>query len=606
MTFGTIGSAPGREYSTQAARECVYDAPNERLLLVEGVSVLNVENEEYRARESQLEGNAAGSKKKEILEAGVEGGIDNQKIVGQHQRQEDALENSPTVPCPDSQAADASDAPRSSGPGLDSLNTVEAGEQPGEVCTGSASSEVAFSPTNENRYVNDDWQEFDDDFDGEDRQDFSEYESDSVETLEDLDMLRALNEKAVGEAVRQNNLQAYSDLKAQPNPEHESLNRTIHILGLGATGKYIAHSLAALPFAPPITLLMHRPLMMQHWHDEGAAIHVIKGGDIKTRTNFRIESSAGFLRQDSQQRFPGFGPRLEHTAEPPSYPIDALIITTEAYRTVSALTAIKHRLGRSSTVFLLNNGLGLVERINERVFTDTYNRPTYILGNMSHDLVSTERHFTLIEKNSGRLECSKLPQVLTSKRGRHAPILTRKDFSWSAHASHLVGTLARTPELRTLTLGHKSFYESQFQNLAAGAIIGPLSVVFDCTNDLILYNYNSSRTMKLLLHEISRVIRSLPELQSLPNLEVTFGVRRLEAIIVSKISKTGKNITTMLQNVRAGNRTNIDYYNGYIERRARELGIDTPRNEMMLHLVRGKSAAKSRELNNYIPFEDDF
>ncbi|KAH7333419.1 ketopantoate reductase PanE/ApbA C terminal-domain-containing protein [Rhexocercosporidium sp. MPI-PUGE-AT-0058] len=403
-----------------------------------------------------------------------------------------------------------------------------------------------------------------------------------------------------------NNLQKYLDSEAKPDLEQKPINRTIHILGLGAAGKYVAHSLASLPFAPPITLLMHRPLMMQHWHDEGAAIHVIKGGDIRTQTNFHIESSARFAQQDSQQCFPGFGPRLEHTAEPPNYQISALIITTEAYRTISALTAIKHRLGRSSTILLLNNGLGLAERINERVFPDPYNRPTYILGNMSHNLESTERHFTLIEKSPGRLECSKFPQVSSSRKGRTAPMLTRKDFSWTAHASHLVGTLARTPEFRTATLGHKSFYESQLQTLAAGAVIGPLSVVFDCTNDLILYNYNASQTMKLLLREISRVIRSLPELQSLPDLDSTFSVKRLESIIVSKISKSGRNLSTMLQNVRAGNRTNIDYYNGYIERRARELGIDTPRNEMMLHLVRGKCAAKSRELNNYIPFEDDY
>ncbi|KAH7381758.1 ketopantoate reductase PanE/ApbA C terminal-domain-containing protein [Cadophora sp. MPI-SDFR-AT-0126] len=396
------------------------------------------------------------------------------------------------------------------------------------------------------------------------------------------------------------------DSKIQPDSKQEPVNRTIHVLGLGAAGKYIAHSLASLPFAPPITLLMHRPLMMQQWHDEGAAIHVIRGGEIKTQSNFHIESSAHFIREDPRQRFPGFGPKLEHSSEPPNYPIDALIVTTEAYRTVSALMAIRHRLGRGSAIFILNNGLGLAERLNEKVFPDSNTRPTYILGNMSHKLESTERHFTLIERNPGRLECSKFPQVSMTRKASYAPTLTRKDFSWTAPASYLVGTLARTPEFRTVTLGHKSFYQSQFQNLAAGAVIGPLSVAFDCTNDLLLYNYSASQAMKLLLREISLVIRSLPELQSLPDLNETFGVKRLEAIIVSKLAKSGRNLSAMLQSTRAGNRTNIDYYNGYIERRAKEVGIDTPRNQMMLLLVKGKSAAKSRELNSYIPFEEDY
>ncbi len=453
--------------------------------------------------------------------------------------------------------------------------------------------------------VRNNWQDFGDLSEAmDDWQSFAEYEKDVVETPEDLELLKALKDRNFDSGTGYRNWRAYVDSLVEPETEKEPLNRTIHMLGLGAAGKYIAHSIASLPFAPPVSLLTHRPLMMQNWHDEGAAIHVIKGNKIETQSNFHIESSAEFTRKTRDQRFPGFGPRLEYTAEPPNYPIDTLIVTTETYRTVSALEAIKHRLRHSSTILFVNDGLGLAERINEKIFPDPFQRPTYVLGNMTHNLESTERQFTLIEKNQGRLQCSKLPQVFVSRSGRQSPILRRKDYSWTAAASHLVGTLARTPGLNTATLGHKTFYQSQLQNLAAGAVIGPLSVVFDCTNDYILYNYNASQTMKMLLSEISNVIYQLPELQSLPRIRETFDPKKLESIIVSKTLKSGKNLSQMLKAVRAGNRTDIDFYNGYIERRARELGIDTPRNEMMLHLVRGKSASKSREMNNYIPFED--
>ncbi|KAK6580594.1 hypothetical protein PZA11_006830 [Diplocarpon coronariae] len=450
------------------------------------------------------------------------------------------------------------------------------------------------------------WQDFKDDPEScDDWQSLVELEEEALRMTDDLELRKKMRLVNASRGKAYGSWRAYVQSLAQPETDTQPLNTTIHMLGLGSAGKYIAHSIAALPNAPPVTLLMHRPLMMQHWHDEGAAIHVIKGNKINTQTNFHIESSAGFSRQDPHQQFPGFGPNLEHTAEPPNFPIDTLIVTTQTFKTVSALNSIKHRLRHTSTIFFVNDGLGLAELVNEKVFPDPYFRPTYILGNMTHDLESTERNFTLIEKNPGRLECSKLPQQFVSQVGRSSAQLRKHDYSWTVGASHLVGTLARIPELSTSTLGHKSFYVSQLQTLVAGAIIGPLSVVFDATNDYLLYNYNASLTMKSLLEEFSRLICSLPELQSLPKLRDVFSPKKLEATIVSKINKSGKNVSKMLQATRAGDRTDIMFYNGYLDRRSKQLGIDMPRNEMLLQLVRGKGAMQSRAMNNYIPWEED-
>lgn len=447
-----------------------------------------------------------------------------------------------------------------------------------------------------------DWQEFEN---GSAYDDWhAAYEKQEAETGEDLEMAWALRDQHGPEKVYEN-WEKYVTALVDPGSQSEPLNRTIHVLGLDTVGKYIAHSIAALPQPPPVTLLMHRPLMMQYWHDEEAAIHVIKGNKLETQTNFHIESSAEFKRQDDRQRFVGFGPNTEHTSEPPRYPIDTLIVATPTERTVKALLTIKDRLRESSTILFINDGLGLAELVNEKVFTDPYRRPTYILGNITHNLEATERHFTIIEKEPGQLQCSKLPQDYVSRSHGGTGTLRRTDMSWSAGAKHLVGTLARTPCLSTKTLGHKSFFASQLQQLVANAVIGPLSVVYDTTNDHLLYNFAASQAMRALLNEMSYLIRSFPELQSLPQIHDDFAPEKLYAVIVSKIRKSGKNLTKMLQDVRAGNRTEIMFHNGYLHRRAYELGIDAPRNEMLLHLVTGKRAARIRELNNYIPFEHD-
>lgn len=388
--------------------------------------------------------------------------------------------------------------------------------------------------------------------------------------------------------------------------EKVEFNRTIHVLGLGTAGKYIAHSLASTPHGPPVTLLMHRPLVMQQWHDEGAAIRILKNGEFHVQTGFHIESSANFRREHSEQRFPGFGPNLEHTAEPPSSVIDTLIVTTNPNTTLAAISSIRHRLRKSTTICFIQDGLGILEQINQTIFPDPNERPTYVLGRMTHQLASTERHFTIVRKKSGTIYCSKLAQVVETKDGDLGPIIKREDFSWSPQAQHLVGTLVRAHGLNGKSFGHKSFFRSQLEKVVLGATIGPLSVAFDCSNDQLLYNYNVSRIMRLLLQEISQIIRALPELQTIHSIEKTFGVKKLEARVISSIEQTGKNVSSMLQDVRDGKKTDIDFYNGYLVHRAMELGIDCPKNQMLLHLVKGRQAIKNRMKNLYIPFRDEY
>ncbi|KAE9370511.1 6-phosphogluconate dehydrogenase C-terminal domain-like protein, partial [Stipitochalara longipes BDJ] len=383
--------------------------------------------------------------------------------------------------------------------------------------------------------------------------------------------------------------------------EKVEFSPTIHVLGLGATGKYIAHALASLPNGPPVTLLMHRPLLIQQWHDEGAAIKVLVNGEYHVQTRFNIESCAKFERTDSQQQLPRFGPNLEHSAEPPGTVIDNLVITTEPSITIAAISSIKHRLRKTSTICFVQEGLGVIERINSTIFPDPRDRPTYVLGRITHDLKSTDRHFTIVENRIGGLYCSKLPQVVETKEEYFAPVINRTDFSWSLQARHLVGSLIQTPALNTKSLGHKSFFVRQLVKLAVGAVIGPLSVAYDCSNDQLLYNYSASQNIRYLVAEISRIILSFPELARFNKIEDKFNINKLDNIILRSIRKTGNNTSTMLQDVRAGRKTDVDFYNGYLIQRATELGVPCPRNHMLLHLVKGRQARRSREANSYIP-----
>ncbi|KAG0650499.1 hypothetical protein D0Z07_3112 [Hyphodiscus hymeniophilus] len=408
------------------------------------------------------------------------------------------------------------------------------------------------------------------------------------------------------EAERQPTLGVEPHIAPQANFDVES--RAIHILGTGPTGKYVAQALASLPEAPPVILLMQTPLLMQQWHEEGASIQLLKNGKLNTTSNFNIESSSHIQRTSPNQRFPGFGEGLEHTAEPPDTVIDCLIITTEGHTTIALLSSIKHRLRRTSTICFIQDGLGVANLADTLVFPDPDSRPSYILGSMSHDLVSTPMKFTFYEKSLGKMYLTMArrngsPHESTKRGPKKDELVKRIDYNWTPASTYLMRTLSRAYELGAVGLAETEFYEMQLQKLAVNAVIGPLSVMYDCFNDELLCNYQVSRSIRLLLKEISTILHRLPEISRSSKKEQRFSPENLERIIVNVLGKTGKNSTKMREAVRKGDRTDVDFYNGYLVNRAAELGIDCPHLEMTLIMVKAKQAMKSKEKNSLIPFK---
>lgn len=165
-----------------------------------------------------------------------------------------------------------------------------------------------------------------------------------------------------------------------------------------------------------------------------------------------------------------------------------------------------------------------------------------------------------------------------------------------------MGTLLGVPELCATGFNPEMFYKVQLEKLAIASIIEPVSVVYDCFDDQLLHNYHAAQTMKLLIMEISLILQSLPELSNIPSIDEHFGVKRLQKLVMSAIGKIGHNRSTMLQAIMDGKKTKIDFYNGYFLRRAAELGIDCPRLEMIISVVKGKQKMKDQEMQSYIPY----
>ncbi|KAL1612109.1 2-dehydropantoate 2-reductase (Ketopantoate reductase) (KPA reductase) (KPR) [Paraconiothyrium brasiliense] len=412
-------------------------------------------------------------------------------------------------------------------------------------------------------------------------------------------------------------------------------DRRIHIMGLGNVGYFVAHSLKGIPNAPPVTLVFHNRDRLKEWEESPRRLQCITDGDAERREGYEAELAIPRLRYhgkelginisdaspegSSEQAEALQEPKLAHGES--SEPISSLILCMKSTQVLSALSSVKHRLHKESVICFLQNGMGTVEEVNKEIFPDVATRPHYMVGINSHGMHKTGDPFTVVHAGFGTISLGILPNERdreSPKFAAHSPPHpvepahpanpdlssppTAATATFTPSTRYLLRTLLRTPVLCAAGFSPPDLLQLQLEKLAVNCIINPLTVMLDARNGSILYNYSLTRVIRLLLSEVSLVIRSLPELKYIPNVQTRFDPERLETVVIGVANRTRDNISSMLADVRAGRRTEIDYINGWIVKKGEEMGMKCFMNFMLMHLVKGKGGLIQLELGEGIPF----
>ena len=434
------------------------------------------------------------------------------------------------------------------------------------------------------------------------------------------------------------------------------LQRRIHILGTGAIGLLLAHSLAGIPNPPPITLLAGSITAVRHFRESGRRVELVTDGISDIRGGFDIEygytyteleSSPSVVPSDSQNRghvdttgryrladklnalktssvldkvlpvekslvgeqkgaddttfdvsrdATGNGAVLYNAQQGQDHSsfssdqgfISNLIVCVQA-KHILALAGIAHRLTEESVILFVQDGMGYIDEVNEKIFPDPQTRPTYIVGVVTHGAKRTNS-FTVVHAGHGAIALGALPRV--------GPGPTH---SISPSTRYLLQTITRTPVLAAVAHEPTDILQYQLERFAVHCVMHPLTVLMDCTNGELLGNFHITRTMRLVLAEISLVVRSLPELQNVPYIKHRFDPGRLELFMVRIAQNTSQNESSMLQDVRAGKQTEIKYLNGYVIRKGEELGIRCVMNYMLMEMVEAKQQIVSKSDSERLP-----
>ncbi|MFT6311438.1 MAG: 2-dehydropantoate 2-reductase [Porticoccus sp.] len=229
--------------------------------------------------------------------------------------------------------------------------------------------------------------------------------------------------------------------------------------------------------------------------------------------------------------------------------ISHLLVCTKSHQTIDAINSTINLIDENTIIVLLQNGMGIAEQLIN------------LLPNNPLLLAST----------TGGANVSKPFTVNAAGDGK--TILGAYRQSQHALCPQIVSLLPLQP---SPVIVSNNIYSQLWLKLAVNCIINPLTAVNNCANGELLKRDDIIAKTGLLAKEISLVANACGQ-----NIE--------EKIILNTVSEVAKetadNISSMLQDVRANRKTEIDFINGYLERQAKLHGIKTPVNNSLIRQV---------------------
>jgi len=227
-------------------------------------------------------------------------------------------------------------------------------------------------------------------------------------------------------------------------------------------------------------------------------------------------------------------------------PIDNLLVTTKAYDVEEAVASIAHRLHSHSRILLLVNGMGLADRVARKtrdcvLYCGTTTEGAYRRGR--HHIYHAGRGLTRI----GSLETDVEPPWFTPWRKLEL------QCRWQPQVA---GAL--------------------WQKLAINCAINPLTAIHRCSNGELA-------TRPELFRQVVAVCDELTAISEAAGYHDT--AHSIHEAVLAVIRDTAGNRSSMLQDVVAGRRTEIEFITGYLVEQGQLQGVPTPVNAALLEQV---------------------
>lgn len=294
----------------------------------------------------------------------------------------------------------------------------------------------------------------------------------------------------------------------------------IAILGAGAIGQLLAHQLETADISP---LLLLKPAQAQHatpfsFEQQGQPSNVITHG--YDVLSLSDKHTSAILPE-----------------------VDVLLVTLKAYQVVDAVTQLLPQLRPSCHILLLHNGIGPHQELEPQ------------LNGQGLSLGTTSQGALKLGPRSIRHTGEGMSQFGHYCGPELAPEFKQRLLDAIPNSSWVADIL---PTL--------------WQKLAVNAVINPLTALENVRNgELTSARYQP--TIKAVLQELQQV--ATKEQIALDGEQLAARVRQVMVL-------TSENYSSMQQDVAQQRRTEIDYINGYLVKRAAAHQLSVPANQRLL------------------------
>lgn len=219
-------------------------------------------------------------------------------------------------------------------------------------------------------------------------------------------------------------------------------------------------------------------------------------------------------------------------------------------------------------------------------------RPTYwagicVLG------VSSTKPFSIVPTGRGHITLGPVVEDLGG-----AP-----NSGGASHSSDnfLIQQLVKTEDPTSTVVTPAELRKAQLLKLVSNTIINPLTVVFNCKNAELLDHDAVHRLIGTLIGEAGPVVRELlpPQADDGEDDVSAFSDEKLLEYVTMVIQKTGSNTSSMLQDVRNGKKTEIDYINGFIASQGKKMmGFPCLNHEILVDMIKDGQGLKPEDIQS--------
>ncbi|ODV85158.1 hypothetical protein CANARDRAFT_7807 [[Candida] arabinofermentans NRRL YB-2248] len=268
--------------------------------------------------------------------------------------------------------------------------------------------------------------------------------------------------------------------------------------------------------------------------------------------------------------------------------IDFLIVSVKTFDTLKSLQPLMAKIGQSTKILLIQNGMGVVEELYNHLWPEIEKRPTIYQGVISHGVYQDQAEVNTFNYNHaglGDMKICKIPKSIQSAK----PYKLVEDQTDGVVDDSIIKALVDSEALKCEYYCYKDLTVFQIEKLMVNSCINPVTAILNCVNgELAGIQPNRELFQQIIDEGVDVMVEAYPIVLESKHFSKIDKARLLDFVIEIGTITNKKNSSSMRQDVLNLRPIEIDYINGYIAKLGDLNSRDAKYNKAIAMLVKSR------------------